>query len=229
MKIIAIVSEKGGAGKTMTAVTLATAAENHGLATVIFDVDPRANSAVWGDKRPDQIPQVVPAQVPRLAVLFAKAKEQGADLVIIDTPGNDLPTAEAVSPYADLILIPCQPSPPDLVSIVPTVKVALTSGKLSFVLINRAPAIGNETDEAREAIEAAGVPVCPVVFYARKAFTSRFHEGLTAFDIEPKGKAAEEGRALFLWAAEQIGLITTKKASKKSSKNVKQASNIAEG
>ena len=228
MKIIAILSEKGGAGKTMTTVTLATAAENHGLATVIFDLAPRANSAVWGDKRPNQIPQVVPAQAPRLAVLFAKAEEQGADLVIIDTAGNDLQTAEKVSSYADLILIPCQPSPPDLSSIVPTVKVALTSGKLSFVLINRAPAVGNETDEAREAIEAAGVQVCPIVFYARKAFTSHFHEGLTAFDIEPRGKAAEEGRALFLWVAEQVGLITTKKDSMLTRKIVKHASK-AEG
>ena len=134
-----------------------------------------------------------------------------------------------MSPYADLILIPCQPSPPDLVSIVPTVKVALSSGKLSFVLINRAPAVGNETNEAREAIEAAGVPVCPIVFYARKAFTSRFHEGLTAFDIEPKGKAAEEGNALFLWAAEKLGLIATKKDSKLVRKHDKHANKVAGG
>lgn len=226
MKIIAIVSEKGGAGKTMTAVTLATAAENYGLATVIFDVDPRANSTIWGDKRPDQIPQVIPAQIPRLDILLAKAKEQEADLIVIDTPSNDLPIAEAACSCADLVLIPCQPSPPDLVSIVPTVKVALSSGKPSFVLINRAPSVGSETNEAREAIEAAGVPVCPIVFYARKAFTSRFHEGLTAFDIEPKGKAAEEGRTFFLWIAKQIGLIEENKANNISSKQVKHASNI---
>lgn len=211
MKVIAIVSEKGGAGKTVAAVNLAVTAESHGIATVIFDVDPRANSAVWGDKRPDQIPQVIPAQVPRLAVLLDKAREQGADLVIIDTPGNALSVAEAVCPHADLILIPCRPSPPDLVSIVPTVKVALTSGRPAFVLINAAPVQGSETEEARTAIEAAGVPVCPVVLHTRKAFSSRFHEGLVALDVDAKGKAAGESRALFLWMAEQIGLIESKK------------------
>ena len=46
-KTLAIVSEKGGAGKTILAVNLAVAAEARGLATAIFDLDPRANSAVW--------------------------------------------------------------------------------------------------------------------------------------------------------------------------------------
>ena len=56
MKIIAIISEKGGAGKTTLAVNLAVAAEAHGLATAIFDLDPRANSTVWGDSRPTRFP-----------------------------------------------------------------------------------------------------------------------------------------------------------------------------
>jgi chromosome partitioning protein len=208
MKVIAIVSEKGGAGKTITAVNLAVIAESYGKATVIFDTDPRANSAVWGDKRPDQIPQVIPAQAPRLSVLLDRAREQKADLVIIDTPGNALSVAEVVCSFADLILIPCRPSPPDLVSIVPTVKVALASSKPAFVLINAAPVQGAETQEARQAMEAVGVQVCPVVIHSRKAFSSRFHEGLAALDIESKGKAAGEARALFLWVDEQLSLIS---------------------
>jgi chromosome partitioning protein len=207
MKTIAIISEKGGAGKTITAVTLGAAASRHGLLTVLFDVDPSANTTVWGDARPEKTPQVIPAQVPRLSRLLAQAKEQEADLAIIDTPGHDLPTAEAVAPHADLIIIPCRPSPPDLVSIVPTVKIALKSGNPSFVLLTDAPVIGNETTEAREAIGKAGVNVCPIVLHSRKAFSRGFQDGLTAFEIDPTGKAATEGRALFLWACEQVDII----------------------
>jgi chromosome partitioning protein len=206
-KIVAIISEKGGVGKTIISTSLAVVAEAHGLATAIFDLDPRANSAVWGDKRPDGFPAVVPAQVARLDMLLQKARQQDTALVVMDTPGNDLTTARAAAERADAILIPCQPSPPDLLSIVPTVKLALESGKPCFVLLNAAPAQGVEVDEARTAIAAAGVPVAPIVFHRRKAFSSRFHEGLTAWEIERKGKAAEEIRALFLWLASDVLLL----------------------
>jgi len=212
-KVLAIISEKGGAGKTIVSTSLAVVAEAHGLTTAIFDLDPRANSAVWGDKRPDGFPAVVPAQVARLDMLLQKARQQDTSLVIMDTPGNDLTSARAAAERADAILIPCQPSPPDLLSIVPTVKLALDSHKPAFVLLNAAPVQGVEVEEARAAIAAAGVQVAPIVFYRRKAFSSRFHEGLTAWEIERKGKAAEEIRALFLWLAVDVLLLSTAKDS----------------
>src|SRR5665213_3656922 len=210
MKIIAIVSEKGGSGKTTAAVTLAVAAEQFGQATAIFDLDPRANSAVWGDRREGKAPAVVPAQAPRLPVLLDQARRQDADLVILEAPGNALGVAEIACAVADLILIPCRPSPPDLLSIVPTVKVALSSGKPAYGLLNAAPVQGPEIAEAMAAIAQAGVAVCPVILYARKAFMSRFHEGLTALEADPKGKAAAEARALFQWAGDEAGLLLKK-------------------
>lgn len=204
-KVIAIVSEKGGAGKTSTAVNLACALEASNYATVIFDLDPRANSAVWGDARKGEPPEVVPAQVARLGLLLEKARQQGAEVVILDTPGNALAIAEGVCQHADLILVPCRPSPPDLISVVPTVKTALASGKPAFVVINAAPSQGAEVNEAISAIARAGVPVCPIVLHARKAFVSRFHEGMAAIETEPKGKAATEARSLGTWAIGQLG------------------------
>jgi cellulose biosynthesis protein BcsQ len=46
MKILAIVSRKGGAGKTTIALHLAVAAEAYGLATAVFDLDPQASAAL---------------------------------------------------------------------------------------------------------------------------------------------------------------------------------------
>ncbi len=73
MKTLAIVSRKGGAGKTTIAVHLAVAAEAAGLTTVIFDLDPQASAALWSDHRGQPIPAVVPAQAPRLHGLLAQA------------------------------------------------------------------------------------------------------------------------------------------------------------
>jgi chromosome partitioning protein len=207
MKVIAIISEKGGAGKTTLAVNLAVAAEAHGLATAIFDLDPRANSTVWGDNRESKIPAVVPAQAPRLAILLDQARGNDADLVIIDTAGNAESSAGQAAARADAILIPCRPFAPDLISVATSVKLAKASGKPFFVVINAAPVQGVETAEAVAAITTEGVEVAPVVLHSRKPFVSRFHEGLTALDIDPKGKAAAEMREFFLWLCEKVIML----------------------
>lgn len=219
MKVLAIISEKGGAGKTTLAVNLAVAAEAHGLATAIFDLDPRANSTVWGDNRSTKIPAVVPAQAPRLPILLDQARQNDADLVIIDTAGNAESTAGKAAEYADAILIPCRPFAPDLISIATSAKLAQASGKPFFVVINAAPVQGVETAEAISAIMAGGVAVAPIVLHSRKAFVSRFHEGLTALDIEPKGKAAEEIRAFFLWVCEKVILLPSEQVTELTKKH----------
>ncbi len=214
MKVIAIISEKGGAGKTTLAVNLAVAAEAHGLATAVFDLDPRANSTVWGDARESKIPAVVPAQAPRLPRLLEQARANEADLVLIDTAGNAEATAGQAAAHADAILIPCRPFAPDLVSIATSAKLARASGKPFFVVINAAPVQGVETAEATAAITGEGVEVAPVVLHSRKAFVSRFHEGLTALDIEPKGKAASEIREFLLWVCDKVIMLPSENVTK---------------
>jgi len=214
MKSIAILSEKGGAGKTIVSVHLAVAAEAQGLATAIFDFDARANSTIWGDRRPGGIPAVVPAQAPRLATLLSQARDNKADFVIFDTPGN----APDIAAHADAILIPCRPFGPDLLSIAASVKLAQASSKPTHVVINAAPVQGVETDEAIAAISASGVLVCPVVLHARKPYATRFHEGLTAQEIEPKGKAAAEIGALLLWLCDKVIMLPNNKVTKVTSK-----------
>ena len=73
MKIVAIISQKGGAGKTTLAVHLATAAAA-GHSAAIVDLDPQGTAASWGDRRQADIPEVVSGQAARLAVLIEAAR-----------------------------------------------------------------------------------------------------------------------------------------------------------
>ena len=66
MKIISVVCQKGGAGKTTIATNLAVLAERAGYPTVLLDLDPQATAAKWGDKRGGAAPDVVAAQAGRL-------------------------------------------------------------------------------------------------------------------------------------------------------------------
>jgi chromosome partitioning protein len=113
METIAVISQKGGAGKTTIALGLAVEAERAGLATVIFDLDPQGSAATRADSRGQgNPPDVVPAQAPRLPVLLDSAARQGAQLAIIDTPPHADTAALAAAQSADLVLIPCRPLGP---------------------------------------------------------------------------------------------------------------------
>jgi chromosome partitioning protein len=204
MKVVALSSRKGGAGKSTIAVHLAVAAEAAGLATAIFDLDPQASSALWSDHRGEPIPAVVPAQAPRLRALLKQAVENNADLVLLDTPPHADGVAAEAGAVADAVLIPCRPSAFDLDAIGASVRLAQAAKRPCWVIINAAPIQGVEVEETREALRAAGVQVSPVVIHQRKAFASRIHEGRTATEIEPGGKAAAEIEALLAWLCDQV-------------------------
>ncbi len=207
MKTLAIISRKGGAGKTTLAIHLATAAESAGVSTAIFDLDPQASAAVWADRREGKPPAVVPAQAPRLPALLAQARQQEAGLVILDTAPHDDGVASEAATHADAILIPCRPSSLDLDAIGASVRLARSTGRPCYVVINAAPSQGTETAEAMTALAGAGVTVSPVVIHQRKALASFIQQGSSAGEAEPKGKATDEVNKLFSWLCNQIGLL----------------------
>src|SRR6516162_6805684 len=109
MKVLAILSQKGGAGKTTLALHLAVEAQRLGLTTAVIDLDPQASAASWGDGRQQESPVVVSAQASRLNQVLSAAKEADARLAIIDTAPHSESAALAAAREADLILIPCRP------------------------------------------------------------------------------------------------------------------------
>ncbi len=159
MHTVAIISQKGGAGKTTLAVHLAVEAERSGLPTAIIDLDPQASATGWGDSRKQEAPAVVSAQSARLGQVLQTAKQNGAGLAIIDTAPHSESAALAAAREADLILIPCRPAILDLRAISQTVDLARIAGKHAAIVLNAVPARGPLTNEAIEAVASYGVGV----------------------------------------------------------------------
>ena len=86
MKILALISQKGGVGKTTLATALAVAAEQDGKNVALFDLDDQATAAFWGDIRVAETPPVRDVKLALLARDLEKARVAGADLVILDCP-----------------------------------------------------------------------------------------------------------------------------------------------
>ena len=108
MKTVAILSQKGGTGKTTLAVHLAVAAERRDVPVAVLDLDPQASAADWKDSRPGDAPSVTSIQASRLRKALDVAGSAGAALVIIDSAPHSADAAIAAAEAADLILIPCR-------------------------------------------------------------------------------------------------------------------------
>jgi chromosome partitioning protein len=214
MKTIAIVSQKGGAGKTTIAVHLATAAAAAGHAVAIIDLDPQGTAASWGDRRQAAAPEVVSGQAARLQVLIDAARDAGADLLVIDTAPNADQTALRAAQLADLVLVPCRPAAFDLEAIRATLTLTQIAQKPSFVVLNAAPPRSGIGREAAEGLEGQGVQVAPIIMSQRAAFAHGVIDGRTAQEFEPGGKAAEEVERLYLWLCGIVDMPTCRQVRK---------------
>ena len=77
MKTLAVLSRKGGTGKTTLALHLSVAAVQAGLTTLLVDLDPQASAVSWSDRRESETPVVISAHAARLPDLLQRAAENG--------------------------------------------------------------------------------------------------------------------------------------------------------
>jgi chromosome partitioning protein len=179
------------------ATHLAVCAARDGKAVAFFDIDPQASAAKWSDRRTVEGPPVVRAGAAQLPNLVPQAREQGADVILIDTAGHaDVSGLHALQ-LADLVLIPCRPSAADLDAIEDPMMLAQRAKQSkAAVVINAAPMRGHLTEDARAAISER-IAVAPVTLGHRSAYANAWIDGRSVEEYEPKGKDADEIRALY--------------------------------
>lgn len=207
MRTVAIISQKGGAGKTTLALHLAAAAQDAGRVALIIDTDPQATASQWAAWRQDAPPEVIDSPPPRLAAKVEAAKGQGAELIVIDTPPHADSAARAAVEVADLVLIPCRPSAFDLSAIQTTAKLVQLLRKPAYVVFTAGnPNAPRVYQEASDLVKSFGTPPCPIQIPDRAAYRHASGEGRTVMEYEPNGKAADDVRSLYTWMCRQMGL-----------------------
>ncbi len=193
MDVVAVVAQKGGTGKTTLAVSLAVAAEHAGRTVGVVDLDPQASASNWGDRRETDSPVVVSTQPARLGHVLNAAREQGADLLLIDTPPRAEQAAMAAVKAAEFVIIPCRPAIYDLETVATTVELVRFAGdKPVTVVLNGVPPRGPKREQATEVLTTMGLRVCPTALGYRAVFDHASALGLSAQEYEPRGKAARE-------------------------------------
>jgi chromosome partitioning protein len=202
MKVIGLLSRKGGVGKTTLAVHLAVLAQQGGQRTLLIDLDPQGSAAAWSLAREAQTPEVEKDEPANLRRRLDAARADAVDLVVVDTRPSVEGDVAHVASLADLVLIPTRPAIFDLRAILGTLDVVKGVARRPLLVLNACPparGIGEAAvvTDARRALTAFGVPVAPTAITSRAAFVSAPITGLTAGETDPTGKAAKEMRALW--------------------------------
>ena len=197
MHIIALVCQKGGAGKTTMAIHLAVEGQRRGLKTLLIDIDPQASAATIMDRRGDEPPKVATEAASRLDKAVKAAEALGYNLVIVDTaPQADRAAARAAR-IANLVIAPLQPSIVDLDAVDATIDVCKLAGVPILFVLNRVPAQGREVAGTANAIRKRGMAVARVQWGERKAFKYPLIRGMVAQEVEPGSRAAVEVAELY--------------------------------
>ncbi len=201
-RTVALVTMKGGSGKSTTAMCLAGHWMAAGLRTGVIDADTSRSAARWvesGDALTDLV--VRPVNGKTVAPVLDEMRAQGLERIVIDTPGFRMPGADAAVRRADLVIVPVRPSPVDFQIAADTAELLdeIFAGSrrapVRFLLTQANPA-SVIARHMRGELTAAGYELFDAELPFRVAYSEAPLVGSTPTLYQPSGIAAQDIAAL---------------------------------
>ena len=211
MQTIALISRKGGTGKSTLAIGLAGAALEAGHDVCVVEADPLGTVSNWRRRRDRAAPAVESVSDDHaLQQHLRKLAADGVALAIIDTAGGWSTTFNAAVGAADLCLIPARPSLADIEAAAPALATVRAAEKPFAFVLNQTPVrsyrVGNATNALCDVTAAFGLSdvIALPAIVSRNDQQDALRLGLTVTEYAGDGKSAAEIRGLWQWVKARL-------------------------
>ena len=186
MRVVSVMNQKGGAGKTTTAMNVAAAAAESSD-VLLVDVDPQGSAAWWAGRAGDDLPFDF-APESNIANL-AKLRELPYDLIIVDTPGSLEKTGvlKEVVKQSDFVILPSEPEALSFQPLLQTVETVIRPSGVDFrVLLNKLdPRVPGDEIDAQKLIDGLGLPRFRTGIHSYKVHTTAPLSGTVVTQYRP--------------------------------------------
>jgi chromosome partitioning protein len=199
-KVIAVVNQKGGAGKTTLSMNLAGSFANRGHKVLVVDADPQGTATRWAASADDE--KLFPASVVGLSAANTKVHREvkklieDYDWIIIDCPpAADSPVPQSALLIADLAVVPLIPSPLDMWAAVGIREVihnvsGINEGLKARLVFNQYQSNTSLAKEAIEILSQFGIETCNTHIGSRQAYRQSAVFGHSVHGFGSKAKEA---------------------------------------
>lgn len=197
MRVLGIFNSKGGSGKSTVSVHVGVAAA-FDCRVALLDADPQGTLRTWGGVRTETSPAVISVTADSLQNELRKLEREGVELVLVDCPPYITAESSRLVSLCDFIVVPVQPTMPDVSGCMHAIKIIQASGKPFVFVVNRARSRVPETQEAVDALQK-WAPVCDSMFGDRVAFSRALASGLSVTEFSAKSEAGREAAKVSEW------------------------------